>query len=137
MIACVGYSGKGLATDTIPHQDTICLTISQVIQSIRAKDSLKIMKQELDSTDKLVNVLQDRIKSKDSTITDYKKAEVTTKELIETFKLDKSNLLQQVTLQREDTKFFKDLYRKQNNKAWITSLSGIIVTIATYFIFRK
>lgn len=95
------------------------------------------MKQELESTDSLVNVLVNRVRSKDSTIADYKKAELTSTQLIETFKLDKANLLQQVTLQREDTKFFKDLYRKQNNKAWITSLSGIIVTIATYFIFRK
>jgi hypothetical protein len=84
-----------------------------------------------------VNFLVNRIRSKDSTIQDLNNAVLTSQQLVDTLKLDKNNLAMQRDLQREDMLFFRDLYKKSQTGKWLTSGLGIIVVIASYFIFSK
>ncbi len=126
-----------MSIDTLPKVDTICISVTKAIKLIRQSDSLSIMKVELDSTNKLVQVSQERIKSKDSTISDLKKVNDTYAELTKTFQADKENLTQQRDLYKEDMTYFRKLAKKGNAGTWAASGLGVIVVIASYLIFHK
>ena len=121
LIACVGISQTS--------SDTVCLPLTQLKKAVNLIEKGKVMQLELDSTNKALQVAENRLAVKDSIISTFNKKEDVYQSLVANYMKTVSNNERMIGNLEESINLQKKLIKSEKSSKWIYLGAGILFGI--------
>jgi len=118
------FNGISQTSDSVT-----CISNSKLRKVIKELENAKVMKQELELTQKSVSILENRIQAKDSIITRYEGKDKLCDERCNNYENQITNLKTQISNEKTISSFYKLKVKTLKIGKWIYGASGLAIGI--------